>query len=501
MAARRTKQQRQERVSRNQLEEAWEDWVFQPTTEDLGEDFLIQIYEHGQYSKLSFLTQLKSTTDLKSLKLATEDCYSYPLEVKDLLHWEGSSPPVVVIVWDVKKRKGVWLDVPAILKQLDDSNPGWRTQNVSVKVRLPSANTTSPKSGRKLLRERLVKLHWPVIMASPIKLTTTVRLEGRRKDQFLEHERLGGEFTLRGSEVVKWEWSQPHAAIFGEARSKPTSVTLKAIPKGPVEVQLEAVEPDRLSSLSATLSPVRAGSEEAEWATETPFKVRIVLHRQPNEVHDLTFKARFDPFLCQDCRTAFQMTQFLLARERGAKLTSRLSFPGQEEFVAEVTVDMEDGYDASTLARALDALSALLRLEPRVHRFGQFDLSKLATTDLSLITQVADMCTKGEAVVDAEFDVDADLDLSLRGVEPSVDCPETIELLGVRIPVGAFDCELVDEEDLLRQLEAREKPKVRLRTQVKAKFSDWTPPKTGPDLTSPTEPPASPVPEAKSEQS
>lgn len=88
MTRRRTPQQEQELLSRRQLAIAWGDWVVQGSTEDLGEDFLFQIYENGTFSGLSFFLQLKSTKDLARHTKASY--VSYPFAVKDLEHWEQS---------------------------------------------------------------------------------------------------------------------------------------------------------------------------------------------------------------------------------------------------------------------------------------------------------------------------------------------------------------------------------------------------------------------------
>lgn len=134
-----TPQQQQETLSRSQLEEALADWICNSHQRDVGEDFTVSIYDEGRSTGINFLLQLKSTRDWKGLVSAKYgNNIRISLKVKDLTHWEDTSPPVVVAIWDVTARIGFWQDVPAIVKALDAQGSGWRKQSsVTVSV-LPS---------------------------------------------------------------------------------------------------------------------------------------------------------------------------------------------------------------------------------------------------------------------------------------------------------------------------------------------------------------------------
>ena len=151
---RMTSQQSQETVSRAQFKEALQDWVCNSHDEDYGEDFTVSIYDDGRSTGLTFLAQLKSTTDWKSLipKRKPKELH-YSLEVKDLVHWEDTVPPVVIVVWDVTARCGFWQDVPSILKDLQKHTSGWRRKE-SATVIVPLENTLDT-NGCSTLRHRI----------------------------------------------------------------------------------------------------------------------------------------------------------------------------------------------------------------------------------------------------------------------------------------------------------------------------------------------------------
>ncbi|HRI72449.1 MAG TPA: DUF4365 domain-containing protein, partial [Polyangium sp.] len=82
-------------------------WNALEPAKDLGEDYLVQIYDDGVSSGLSFYVQLKSIRDAEKHKgKRAPNELRYSLEVKDIEHWEAQSPPVVLVVWDLDKQVG-----------------------------------------------------------------------------------------------------------------------------------------------------------------------------------------------------------------------------------------------------------------------------------------------------------------------------------------------------------------------------------------------------------
>jgi Domain of unknown function (DUF4365) len=116
-------------------------WPCDRVGRDPGEDLNVRIHDDGASTGLTFLVQLKSTTDSAALKRKRSAALAYPLEVKDLLHWEVSVTLVVLVVWDVERQTGWWRPIPEIIKDLDATTKGWRKQKAAA-VSVPLANGT-----------------------------------------------------------------------------------------------------------------------------------------------------------------------------------------------------------------------------------------------------------------------------------------------------------------------------------------------------------------------
>ena len=134
----------QERKSRHQIEELFESFGWMTTTPpDLGEDFIIHIYFDGIATGASFFVQAKSVTNAS--KLHKGAFLAYPIEVKDLIHWETFVLPVVLIVWDINQREGRWELISNIIPELDKRRPIWRSNKTTVSVHIPWNNTLPDK--------------------------------------------------------------------------------------------------------------------------------------------------------------------------------------------------------------------------------------------------------------------------------------------------------------------------------------------------------------------
>lgn len=137
-AVRYTPQKKQELRSRHQLADRLTEFGWVPVVpEDLGEDFIVHIYHEGRATGVNFFVQLKSVTNLNERRKGNHLRYSF--EVKDLLHWEQFTLPVVLIVWDVKLREGRWHLIDDTIKQLDQKHPNWRQQKTKT-VQIPWQN-------------------------------------------------------------------------------------------------------------------------------------------------------------------------------------------------------------------------------------------------------------------------------------------------------------------------------------------------------------------------
>lgn len=105
---------------------------------DLGEDMLAQIYDGERYRGLNFFVQLKSVDGIAD-RTTEGQSVSYSIDVAHLKRWDGPNPPVVIVIWDVSQREGYWASVESALKELNESNPRWASQE-SATVHVPLQN-------------------------------------------------------------------------------------------------------------------------------------------------------------------------------------------------------------------------------------------------------------------------------------------------------------------------------------------------------------------------
>ncbi|MFP4438423.1 MAG: DUF4365 domain-containing protein [Chloroflexaceae bacterium] len=160
--ARYTDQMRQEQISRNQLSERLAEfgWVIAAPVPDLGEDFVVHIYFEGRATGVMFHVQEKSVTNLHERRKDDHLVYKN-IAVKDVIHWEACSLPVVLIVWDVTLREGRWALMNDVIADLDQRLTDWRDKQ-AVRVRLPWRNRTDD-AGLVQLRQQVGQCLFPLI--------------------------------------------------------------------------------------------------------------------------------------------------------------------------------------------------------------------------------------------------------------------------------------------------------------------------------------------------
>lgn len=214
-----TPQIRQEQISRRQLAERLVTfgWLATSPEVDLGEDFIVHIYFDGRATGVTFHIQEKSVTNL--LKRKSGNFLVYSLKVSDLEHWEAFSLPVVVIIWDVKRKEGRWGLVKDLIPQLDQYRPKWRTQT-TVSVRIPWANTTDD-AGLDQLKASIGHHVYPLIsLNKELKLRTSLAFsdtpEGHdARDAFERHIKEGEPVTLKGRVIQELAFSDWWDKWFG----------------------------------------------------------------------------------------------------------------------------------------------------------------------------------------------------------------------------------------------------------------------------------------------
>lgn len=187
-----TPQQTQENVSRKSLAMFLEQhrWITSDVTPDLGEDFLVRIYnESGRFSGISIYIQLKSVYDGGRFKIKNGDI-SYPFETKDLEHWGQSAQPILLVIWDVKREQGHYLLVADAISLLNSRNKTWRHRKY-VKVHFPREHVLNEEALRRL-RFDLATTLTPLVSKGKdfeIQYTITKPAQGEGYEKFVEHQR------------------------------------------------------------------------------------------------------------------------------------------------------------------------------------------------------------------------------------------------------------------------------------------------------------------------
>jgi len=267
----------QEKKSRLQLEECLTDfgWHLASPNPDLGEDFIVEVYNDGQNTGVTFYIQEKSITNLE--KRRTKDNHLvYTLKVKDLKHWDDFSLPVVIIVWDINLREGRWCIVKDLISHLNQNNPKWRKNKSDVQVYIPWKNDTNNESLRRLKAE-IGKQVYPLIsfgkdLSITMKLTFPQTPDGMKLQKAFDlHIKEGEPVTLKGDVIQELKFSDWWETWFGgfdlkqaeiyigeSAQDRQVPISLKIIPTKGKTVSLSNLE----------FKPIRVGTELIKFSNE-----------------------------------------------------------------------------------------------------------------------------------------------------------------------------------------------------------------------------------------
>jgi hypothetical protein len=484
---RRVTRKDQERLSRQQLTIAWKEWLQQTGAQDLGEELLFQICSDGKRTGLSLLVQLKSTANLERMGSKNDPkLIDYRLETKDLLHWEHSSPPVVVIVWDVQKNAGVWLDVAAAVTDLDVRVPRWRKQQTAT-IRIPRAHTTDAK-GRETLRLTLAGLAMPMLTAGK-ELRVSHRFSFPKnkagRAAFAEFRRFmdqGRSATVHGKLIKEFRVLGWWERVYG--RRIPEYLTFSSRSEGrPLVVEVRVVGTQRTEAVTVTLQRTRLDNRQATFSTNdpgAPVSINLVMTTMANYQLAISVKMIFQ-HRCRTVHDSLLVTRLLIAVRQGGTL--QLVLPGHAP-IPQPDFAMTGGKSLNELIVWERALQMLSYIQSRVSSYGTFDVERLDGEHLPTIQRLFSILQSGELNGSMSFSAVLPRRLSQAPLEVEAD-GGVIDMLGVTVPLGQVHFELREPQ---RWVEARRasgprRNVIELRdVPVIQKFVQWGPAGSGPGV-------------------
>lgn len=441
---------------------------FRPET-DLGEDYAIQIHDGGASTGLSFYVQLKSIQDAQQRrpKGGAEEL-RYRLEVKDLERWEVQTTPVVLVVWDVRARRGYWQMIPKIVADLDRDNQGWREKK-TVTVSVPMDQGTDD-AGLRRLRWAVADHQRPLV---PQTGTTEITFsfpptpEGKAAAQAV-HDLIdkGEATTVDGQFVASVRFPEWHDRLYG-LLNRPLHVELKPKPSDrsiAVRIEVESLDGQFALPYDVELRPTRVGRNLLKLADDRPSSPLMVV---------LTIDKSGEPPRC-DLEISRARHGNTVAAERDIigfliALThrdARLRLIERETgtvFMRGPTSSANSTYpDIETLHRYHDLLGKLCFIQSRANA-GEFTLKNdLSHEDAHAIDRVFTIMRHGrlEKTTTIEFTVNPSTDTGPR-VSPKVGSAipididigdmGSIDLLGVRLPLGPMRITVRDSARFLRE--------------------------------------------------
>jgi hypothetical protein len=230
-------------------------WNSHKVSPDYGEDLIINIADDGVPAGLGFWAQVKSTEDISAFQLKSGNRdYSYPVEVKDLNHWRDHRPPVVLILWDIKRLVGYWVMVDDAIKALSEKGAEWQEKVLTekggeprVKVRFPSSNILD-ESTLIALRHKVAS-----ISLSDFQKGKDMKMEldfsfpsddegSKAKESVQRYIDFGEEVTISGKHIQAIRVPDWHRRKFGQTLIKPDS-----------SVKLGPIRSDRADQLRITI--------------------------------------------------------------------------------------------------------------------------------------------------------------------------------------------------------------------------------------------------------
>jgi hypothetical protein len=495
-----SEEQQQEYVSRDQFASRLSEygWLADDISRDVGEDFMVRIFDKGMSSGLGFLVQLKSVSNLDGHQI--QGGYtSYRLDVGDLLHWEASAVPVFVVIWDVNREYGCWIGVPEAIEELSKRRPAWRDQQTA-RVRIPSSNRTDDE-GLEHIRKAVARYYYPVI-AKGKTLEIHARFlfpttpEGTASRLALErHFATGEPVEIDGSFVEELVFSEWWTRLWGEIDLSEGQLALGPRPSDrtvPVRLDLLSWRGQNAAIPYIDLRATMMGSDQLTCSNQhqpVPWRLEFVFRRAeqsfsmtvevtgPGSNVEETLEILFVMRALAEggrCRITFRETGQAINGDLPAG-SANIPHP---EFISLVDklclIQRQTGhilalpFDWSLDVADIDSINELVTI--------------FETGQTTLHNQVVTGCFKKYALGLFLEPHQAGKPIQLRIVAPD----GYVELLGERIHVGPFtqhisgtlDVPVAKLEEIIARMEPDDELEVRLiDADVVEEFDDW--PKSG----------------------
>lgn len=493
-----SRQQQQEYRSRDQLADRFDEygWIPDPISRDLGEDFIVRIYNEGISTGLAFFVQLKSTDDLDRLEIKG-GYTSYPLKVKDLIHWDSSAPPVFVIIWDVNRLTGCWTSVHDAIAELDKRKSNWRNQK-KVRVRIPRSNGTDDE-GMCRIRQCVAYYCYPIVSKGrDVEIHATFTFpdtpEGQASRVALERHLAAGDVAeIDGEFIRELEFSDWWTRLFGEMDPSTGRLILGSRPsEQSVPVRLDLIPPDGDGYVFpyADFMVIKQGFDEFTVSNEhQPVALHFQFVFKRSEQHfTASVKLNGPGANVQETR---DVLQFLKALAKGGKMRMTFRRTGKvlDGFLPGGVVDppnpdFVDLIDTLCLIQQKTGRSLALRPDWAVsHR------DVVRAREIVVIFETGRIAY-GDATVTGRFQKEA-LELMLeayqsgRPIKFRITSDEThVELLGVKISLGPVTRYISGEigtptvglESTVSRMEAEDDLEVNLvNAEVIEEFANWVP--------------------------
>ena len=337
----------QENISRKAFAEFLErhEWVTTDVTPDLGEDFLVRVYENGISTGISCYIQLKSINNIEALRLKSGDV-SYTFEVKDLEHWESQGVPVLLVIWDVNTGNGYYLWVSDAIKQLSSRKQLWRSQT-NARIHFPYTKVFDENALKNVRHDLAIHFNSIISRDKDLVINAVFKFptSGEGAAKMAEFERFigaGNEVELDSAYISKFEFPDWWTTLHGE-------IEIAHLTMGPAryeqttsfQIRFHSMQAEVVTLTNVALRMEKGGEKEVTFSNvqqETFYTTRLVINKETNE-YQLRVTFNFENIDGYDARDALQIMRFV---SEGCTVVVR-NLEIKEEFQFPVSKDSSVG--------------------------------------------------------------------------------------------------------------------------------------------------------------